>query len=734
MAVKFNNTPVIGDLAQTFYVDAAAVKNAASVFISSIDLYFFTKPYDDKIGLSSSELIYGISSKLSTTKSTSQLSKPGVSIYLVPTKIENQIHVPDTSKFIKFGRARMEFDDIAVSSTGDTSTKFTFKYPVQVDTQTTYAFVIKFDGSDGAFTLWRNKTGETFTQVSEFVSTTGVARGAYDGHFFYLTNGLLSAPSTDTDLKFKLNIAKFNTTSKTISAVNRNFEIVTYNGSDKTGNFIGGEYVYANTGYPAAQTVSTSTQSNTITGSGTLFLSTFTVNDLVVLNSGTTNAVRRITSISSDTVMQLDFNVPFTNAVAKYMKAPIAKVWDYSPSSNTLVLISSTANSTLNFNPNATVNTIIGVISGASVKPSDIGNYPINVFEPNFVIDTPPGTNANVFVKLANSTYNTIDTSYNVTLFDKHIFNKFGATLHSRTDEVVSGSSTLLNGKSVNFLINLSTDNEFVSPVVEEENLIFVADRRLIDANNTNEHVFNGGSAKSKYIGRTVALEPKQTAEDMIVFVNAYRPLGSYIDVYAKFYNNQDPESFESKNWSKLESVSPTILYSSLDDKNDVVTLEYRVPNFPVSNTTTLISGTLLTGTFTGTNGNSSFVSESSTVVDTEVANNDIVRIYNTSSPNNSILGVVTAANSTSFTIDRTLDVANSVFTPFVTTGLVAEKVLYKNSAFKNYMRSKILRYYNFQNAAFDGYNSFQLKIVLRADESFYSPIVYDVRGIACSV
>ncbi len=31
------------------------------------------------------------------------------------------------------------------------------------------------------------------------------------------------------------------------------------------------------------------------------------------------------------------------------------------------------------------------------------------------------------------------------------------------------------------------------------------------------------------------------------------------------------------KNWSKLESVSPTILYSSLDNKTDVVTLEYRV-------------------------------------------------------------------------------------------------------------------------------------------------------------
>ena len=734
MAVKFNNTPVIGDLAQTFYVDAAAVKSATKVFISSIDLYFYTKPYDEKIGLSSSTAVYGNNTKLATTKSTSQLAKPGVSVYICPTKIENQIHVPDTSKFIRFGRARLEFDGITASADGSTSTKFTFKYPVQVDTQATYAFVIKFDGADGAFTLWRNKVGETFTQVSEFISTTGVARGAYDGHFFFLTNGLLSGPSSDTDLKFKLSVARFNTTPKTISAVNRNFEIVTYDGANKTGNFLGGEYVFANTGYPAAQTISTSTQSNTITGSGTTFLTNFTVNDLVILNSGTTNVVRKITSITSDTVMQLDFNAPFTNAVAKYMKSPLAKVWDYSPNSNTLVLIASTANSSFNFNPNATCNTIIGTISGASVKPSDIASYPINVFEPNFIIDTPTGTNANVFVKLANSTYNTIDNAYNITLFDKHVFNKFGAVLHSKTEEAINGSASLLNGKSVNFLINLSTDNEFTSPVVEEENLIYLVDRRLIDANNTNEHIFNGGFAKSKYIGRTVLIDPKQTAEDMIVFLNAYRPIGSYIDVYVKFYNNQDSESFESKNWSKLESVSPTILYSRLDNKEDVVTLEYRLPDFPVFDSTILNSGTQLTGTFTGADSNSSFISESSTVVDTEIANTDIVRIYNPSAPNNSIVAVVTAANSTSFTIDRTLNVANTIFQPFVTTGLLAEKVTYKNSAFKNYMRSKIMRYYNYQNAAFDGFNSFQLKIVLRADESYYSPMIYDVRGIACSV
>ena len=734
MAVKFNNTPVIGDLAQTFYVDAAAVKGATQVFISSVELFFFTKPYDEKLGLASSALVYGNNAKLNTTKSTSQLSKPGVSVFIVPTKIENQIHVPDTSKHLNFGRSRVEFDDITSSEDGSTSTKFTFKYPVQVNTQTTYAFVIKFDGSDAAFTLWRNKIGETFTEVSEFVSTTGVARGAYDGHFFYLTNGLLSGPSSDTDLKFKLNIARFNTTSKTISAVNRNFEIISYDGANKTGNFIGGEYVFANTGYPAAQTVSTSSQSNSITGSGTTFLTTFTVNDLIVLNSGTTNSVRKITAITSDTVMRLDFNAPFTNAVAKYMKAPLAKVWDYSPTANTLVLIASTANSTFNFNPNATVNTVIGVISGASVKPGDIASYPINVFEPNFIMDTPPGTTANVFIKLANSTYNTIDTAYNVTLFDKHIFNRFGAMLHSRTDEVTTGSSSLLNGKSVNFLINLSTENEFVTPVVEEENLIFSVDRRIIDANNTNEHVFNGGLAKSKYVGRFVALESKQTAEDMIVFLNAYRPYGSYIDVYAKFYNNQDPESFDSKNWSKLESVSPTILYSSLDNKNDVVTLEYRVPNFPVDNSASLTAGSKLTGTFTGVDGNSSFVSESSTTVNTEIANTDIVRIYNTSTPNNSLIAVVTSSNSTSFTIDRALNVANTVFAPFVTTGLVAEKVVYKNSAFKNITRSEILRYYNYQNATFDGYNSYQLKVVLRADDTYFSPIIYDIRGIACSV
>jgi len=734
MSVKYINDEITGDMAQTFYVESAAVKNASQVFLHSVDLYFYTKPYDPKIGQAQAVNVYGTQSKLTSTKSTSQLSAPGVTVYIVPTKIENQIHVPDLTKRVRFGRARVEFDNIAVSTDASQATRFQFKYPVAVSTQTTYAFVVKFDGNDSAFSLFRNKTGEAFTSESSFISTTGVARGAYDGYFFLLTNGLLTTQSAEIDLKFKLNINKFSTIPQTISAVNRNFEIVLYNSADLTGNFVGGEFVFANTGFPVAQTVSINSKSNTITGSGTTFLSDFTVNDLIVINSGNTNIIRKITAISSDSSLSTDFLLPVTNTVAKYLKAPVAKVWDYSPSSNTLTLIASTANSSFNFSPNSTCNTVIGVVSGAKVKIRELSKYPLDVFTPVFNIDTPPGTSANVFVKLANTSVETIDTAFNLSLYDKHMFTRFPAALHSRTIELANGAVTLLNGKSVNLLIDITSDNEFTTPTAEEEGLTFIAHRRLISNTNTNEHIYNGGLARSKYISRQVIMDQKAVAEDMIVYLNAYRPQGSEIEVYCKFYNNQDPESFASKNWSKLEMVSPRVLYSSVDNKSDIVTLEYRVPNFPVADSTVLNSGTRLTGTFACDDSNNTFYSNSSSIVNSEVANNDIVRIFDPLSPNNSLIAVVTSANSTAFTIDKTITTANTSLTPFVSSGLNVENVTYKNMAFKNATRSKMLRYYNFQNAAFDGYNSYQFKIVMLADSSNLSPIIHDIRGIACSV
>jgi hypothetical protein len=103
--------------------------------------------------------------------------------------------------------------------------------------------------------------------------------------------------------------------------------------------------------------------------------------------------------------------------------------------------------------------------------------------------------------------------------------------------------------------------------------------------------------------------------------------------------------------------------------------------------------------------------------------------------PNNSLVAVVTASNTTTLSIDTTLLNANTRLAEFVTSGLKVEKVTYKNQAFNNYLANNVIRYYNSQMAAFDTYKTFAFKVVLTGDEgSSVYPCVDDIRGIAVSV
>jgi len=701
---------IIGDLAQTFFLDPDAVKTSRYAFISSVKLFFRDKPR--------------------TGTSTSGLPTPGVTIYITETKVIGNTAVPDLENLRKYGRSRLEYADINTSSSGDVATIFNFKVPVPLETGKIYSVVIAFDGRDRGYSLWRNKSGETYNGT---VSPT-ITKGALDGNFFTLTGGKETTPDTTTDLKFHVSVQRFSTANTTYKFVNRNFEIVDY--VDLSGTFRGGEYVYANNGYPSGQTVLTSVTTNVVRGTNTAFLSTFVNNSLIVLNSGTTNAVRRVVSIANNTSLTLDYAPPFSNGTAKYLATAVAQVYDFYPGANTITLVSSTANSTVNFIANSTSNTIIGTTSNASCKINKLMKFNVDEFTPRIRYLTPPGTNVNTFIKLANSTYNTVSQNVDFTNGVKKRFTDFPAFIYSTSEEVTSGNGSigvLDNLKSINFDTTFSTTNEFASPLVDEEDLEFNVYRRVINEDLTNEHK-NYGNALSKYVSKRIVLAEGQEAEDVKVYVTAFRPANTDVKVYVKFYNETDPEIAEDKDWTPLESITPANLFSSLDNYRDYVDLEFKLPAYPLANTETLSSGSVLTGAFTGSDGNTVFVGTGSTV-NTEVTSGDLVRVYNPLFPNNSLIAVITDANTTSFTIDTAIASANTRTSEFVTAGLTVEKVLYKNTAFNNYVANGVIRYYNSAMSAFDTYNSFAFKIILTgSNNSTIYPFVEDIRGIACSV
>lgn len=718
---------IVGDLAQTFFLDYKAVGTARKIFLSEIDLFFRTKP---------------------TAASTSSgLPKPGVTLYITETKLSNGMYVPDLDRPITYGRSRVVFDSINTSFNAAAATTFRFTR-TPLDTQKTYALVIKFDGNDTGFTLWRNKGDEILDNAPK----PNVTQGALDGYFFVLTSSSVATPQMDVDLKFAFRINTFLTNANTTyQFVNRNFEMLPLVDTSMQGSFIGGEYVFANTGTPAGQTISISATSKVVTGVGTTFLSTYSNNGLIVLKSGDDHIVRKIVSIANNTSLTMDFNAPYTNSSARYIVSAVGTVYTYSPDTSLLVLTASTANDTHNFIANSTWDQVIGATSEASASVNrrtsgtvdgsnyftDLGALVIDEFLPDIKYQIPPGSDVTTTVKLTGLEYNTSIEEFSIDNGKRKRFTNYPAYLFSRSDEVAYGDGSigvLENLKSINFRSTFSTSNKFTSPFLDEQDIGFFAYQRNINSDLTNEHT-NRGNAIAKYISKRVTLADGQESEDIRVYLTAYRPYNTNITVYGKFYNRYDPEGFESKNWTRLQSVTSNTIYSSSENIRDYYDLEYKLPVLPLyTDLDNTVTGPQLDGVFTGVSGNNVLVGTYGNV-NTFIVEDDLVRIYNPLFPDNSLITVVTASNTTSFTIDTTLNSANTRLNDFCRAGLFAQRVEYKNVAFKNYTANGVIRYYNSEMSAFDTFDAFAVKIVLQGDMAGLTyPHVADMRAIALSV
>ena len=62
-----------------------------------------------------------------------------------------------------------------------------------------------------------------------------------------------------------------------------------------------------------------------------------------------------------------------------------------------------------------------------------------------------------------------------------------------------------------------------------------------------NELAKSGGNAKARYISRRVTLEDDFDAQDIKIFLNAYKPKDTDIKVYYRVHNSEDPTSFEDR-------------------------------------------------------------------------------------------------------------------------------------------------------------------------------------------
>jgi hypothetical protein len=376
---------------------------------------------------------------------------------------------------------------------------------------------------------------------------------------------------------------------------------------------------------------------------------------------------------------------------------------------------------------------LIGETSNATSTISSVDNFEVDIIDPGIEITSGSASQANAQISLANTTYfkpagyTSVDVEEETSMLGKR------GQISSRSNEVTNDSNLHANAKSLSYKIEFISNNPddannsplYSSPNINQEDLDMFVIRNKIDTTSANtDSEIGQGIAQSKYVSLPTSLGENRLAEDVRVYLNAYRPLGTAVKVYIKMHNSGDKESWDDKSWSPMEldiENNSLQFYSATGNKFDTQEFEYRLPRYPEVDFT-------CNGTVTVSTGDANVVT--SVDLQTELSNNDVVRIYNPLFANtNYMVAVVnTVINSTAFSIDEST--ANS---DLLGSGLKVDKLKFKNVAFNNIQGDNVARYYTSNYAKYDGYNSYALKVVLQADDSSNPPEVLDIRAVAVS-
>lgn len=689
------------DTIQTFYINPASVNNSTEVLLTSVELYFKTKP--------------------DATKNVSGTAQPGVILNICPVENDQPILLPIAS-------VRVEYNKVYAMADASVSTVFSFTEQVSLQTDKFYAIVIQTE--DLGYELWVNKQGDAV--LGSNLPSSG-SSNVRDGKYYRGIVGAIDSalkPVSDTDIKFKVNIAKYLANTMSIALVNRDYEFLTYTGHN--GIFLGGEYIYQ-TVANSAGTLNVKAGNTTISGVGTAFAA-FPLNSYIAAINGSNVSVFKISNIVNNTIIQVSTPPSFTNAAASFMQPPIAKQYYVDNIKNKIHLINSTANSTNKF---SAAGVITGETSGANATIVSVDDLPVDHFTPKVLLTTPSHGQMNVVYGMAysNGSAYLMPSSYDNMLFNQvNEITRYKGTIRSRSNEVSSPylySSALKSSvTTINMSVDLPSTALYTAPVINSNEIDFFIRNNLVSNVYTvsvggvtydTEVQPKNGTATAKHISRKVTFANNRYAEDLRIYLTGYRPLGTAINVYAKIHNSTDPDSFDDKPWTPLIIIENNGLYSSSSDDTNFIEYTYSLPFY--SETANTISGNFTTQL------SNAVMAASGVDPTTFVSTNSAVKIYNPVIPSNYAVAIVASANSSSITLTAPISNNN-----VVGNGYKVDVLKYPNIAFNNPINFGISAYYNTYFAEYDKFDSVQVKVVMLADNTNLIPKVDRLEVIGVSV
>lgn len=703
------------DYIQTFYADPEKVNRAPTVSVSSVELFFKTKP--DK------------------TRNASGKSSPGVTVRICEVRNDEPVLASTYPEI-----ARAEFDSINAFSDASFGSVFSFNRPVVLETGKSYGIVVVCD--DPGYVLWENVAGDNL--VGTAIPSPG-SNLVKDGRLYRFTNANQFRALNDRDLKFTVRIHQY--VANTASVAFRNDDLEFFTLSAQSGKFLGGEYVWQQVANDTGTVATTAGDKFIRANSANFTTSSVVAGDRIVLWSNTTyQQLVTVESVTNSTHLAITSNVVLTNTAASWMRPPSGVVHQHDVPKRKLILRESNANTTVKFaaNSNGLVgedSRMTGTISSIDYVSADRIKIRADAIAPSIATITTKVTAANWN---GSSTTFDLNKGEDVKLNNVRMFNikQYDGRILSRSEEVdnaalatyeqLDDTSYVINRKSLvvntEFAVAATNTNLFTSPVIQGNVTVFVSKNIIsntyttTDANSVviDTEVAGSGNALARHITKKVTFANNKFAEDVRVFLTAYRPANTDVKVYARLHNPADPEAFDDKAWSPLVFKDSGSRFSSTDDENDFIEYELGLPQYSES-------ANVLPGTFSTQLSNTVLVGAGVNPT-TYVANNDLVKIYNPLIPQDYVVGVVVNANTTSITLGDAISNNN-----LVGDGFKVDRLKYYHSAFNNITTDNVARYYSSSMIEYDKFNAMQIKIVLLADDSYLSPKVDSISVIGVS-
>ena len=504
-------------IAQSFIIKPRMVRKDNVLYATKIDLYFQTKS-----------------------------ATAGFTLYIA--EVKNGII---TSRVLPLSKVHINASDVNISTDASSATTVTFPAPLTLEVGSEYAFVVKPDGNDPDYRIWIARTGGT-----DVLTSKKITQDVNDGVLFTSTNARSWTPHQDENIKYNLYRASFSSASGYVEFTNKESEYFTVGST--SGTFKNDEYVFVNNTVVSAQTISVTAGSTSITGTNTKFLSYLNVGGHLVVSAnseihGEVFDVLKISAIASDTNITVEDVPKYGDPLASFFKSIVGNVSQFDNNDPAILYLdNSTASgtgATEHFNAG---DVLVGAESTARATITSVDDKKVSFVAPNIYRTNTTQTKTNLSATRLFRNDTSANYARNNIEFNNYTFlNSVPTVIRSYSNERAAGITTR------SFTLKATLENTsgstpiYSSPLVDGDIASMKVFEYIINDDNTNEDT-SIGSASSKYITKVVSLADSLDAEDLKVFLTAYRPPGTTIEVYAKFLSVSDSDIIGEKPWTKL--------------------------------------------------------------------------------------------------------------------------------------------------------------------------------------